>query len=69
MVTESSHPITAIGGISSTNAPEVFNAGVCGIAVVSAIQNALDPYKAAKELMDSANHHGCSTPTKLGNRI
>lgn len=69
LVTESSHPITAIGGINSTNAPEVFNAGVCGIAVVSAIQNALDPYKAAKELMESANHHGCSTPTKLGNRI
>lgn len=69
LVMESSHPITAIGGISSANAFEVFNTGVCGIAVVSAIQNAPDPYKAARELMEYANHHGHLAPTKSGNRI
>lgn len=51
-----------------TNAPEVFDAGVCGIAVVGAIQNAFDPYKAAKELMESANYDHL-TPTKRGRRI
>lgn len=58
LVTESSHIITAIGGINSTNVLKVFNAGVCGVAVVSAIQNAPDPYQAAKELALLINSRG-----------
>ncbi len=52
LVLESSHPITAIGGIHAGNAKDVFNTGVCGIAVVGAIHDSLDPYQAAKELIN-----------------
>lgn len=44
------HPLVAIGGINVSNAAEIIKAGANGIAVVSAICSAMDPYKAAKEL-------------------
>jgi thiamine-phosphate pyrophosphorylase len=44
------HPLVAIGGINSTNAAEIIRAGATGIAVVSAICSAPNPFKAAKEL-------------------
>lgn len=55
LVAESSHPITAIGGINDGNCAEVLSTGVCGIAVVGAIHNAPDPYQAAQRLMGSSN--------------
>jgi thiamine-phosphate pyrophosphorylase len=44
------HPLIAIGGIHSSNAADIINAGASGIAVVSAICSANDPFMAAKEL-------------------
>lgn len=59
----STHPMTAIGSINITNAHTVFDAGACGIAVIGAIHNAKDPYKAAQDLAASA-HHFALTPTQ-----
>ncbi len=44
------HPTVAIGGMNARTAPEVFKTGVDGIAVVSAICSADDPYLAAEAL-------------------
>lgn len=44
------HPLVAIGGINSSNAADIIQAGAKGIAVVSAICSARDPFIAAKEL-------------------
>jgi len=43
-------PVVAIGGIKESNAKEVIEAGINGIAVVSAILGKEDVYAAAKEL-------------------
>ncbi len=43
-------PVLAIGGIDSRNAPDVFDAGVDGIAVISAILGPEDTRKAAYKL-------------------
>jgi thiamine-phosphate pyrophosphorylase len=43
-------PVGAIAGINERNAGEVIEAGVDGIAVVSAITVALDPREAARGL-------------------
>jgi thiamine-phosphate diphosphorylase len=43
-------PAVGIGGISATNATEVILAGADGVAVISAIQRAPDPRRAAAEL-------------------
>lgn len=43
-------PLVAIGGIDATNAAEVVDAGADGVAVVSAICAADDPYQAAVSL-------------------
>jgi len=42
-------PIFASGGINLRNAADVMGAGADGIAVISSIQNAQDPRKAARE--------------------
>ena len=57
--------MTAIGGIAINNSHEVFNAGACGIAVISAIHNASDPYKTAKKLIASSNNNSNPEQTKL----
>jgi len=46
----SHHPVVAIGGIHVHNAADVMATGVAGIAVVSAIHDALDPKEAAEKL-------------------
>ena len=46
------HQLIAIGGINSTNAENVINAGAHGLAVVSALCAATDPKKAAIELCE-----------------
>ncbi len=44
-------PVIGIGGIDSSNARHVVEAGAAGVAVISAILGAQDPRKAAAELM------------------
>ena len=44
------HTLVAIGGINTNNAAEIIRAGAKGIAVVSAICSALDPFNASREL-------------------
>jgi thiamine-phosphate pyrophosphorylase len=46
-------PILAIGGINASNARQVMESGVEGIAVVSAIMAAKDIRRATKELMEA----------------
>jgi len=48
----SSFPIVGIGGISRDNAYDVVSAGAHGVAVISAISQAADPCKAARELIE-----------------
>jgi len=47
-----SHALVAIGGINASNAASVILHGADGVAVVSAICSAPDPYQAAIELKD-----------------
>ena len=44
------HPAVAIGGINISNAVEIINTGVNGIAVVSAIMSAENPFRVAEDL-------------------
>jgi thiamine-phosphate pyrophosphorylase len=46
----SRHPLVAIGGLNVTNTGAAVRAGADGIAVVSAICAAPDPFAAAREL-------------------
>ncbi|MCW3786977.1 thiamine phosphate synthase [Plebeiibacterium sediminum] len=48
----SKHPAVAIGGINTSNAIDIFNAGADGIAVVSAICSAENPKLASEELLN-----------------
>jgi thiamine-phosphate pyrophosphorylase len=48
-------PSVAIGGIDVANAGAVIRAGVDGVAVISAIQNAPDPRRAAESLALAVN--------------
>lgn len=43
-------PVVAIGGITAGNAADVIHVGASGVAVISAILGAPDPYAAAAEL-------------------
>lgn len=45
----SKHPLTAIGGITLQNVPDVIRHGARGIALIGAIHDAENPYKTAKE--------------------
>lgn len=47
----SKHPVIGIGQIHSANVQDILLAGAKGVAVVSAIFNAQDPYLAAYELI------------------
>jgi len=44
-------PVIAIGGITQENAPEVWNVGVRGLAVISAILGASDYARASRSLL------------------
>ena len=48
------HPAVAIGGMNERTASDVFAAGACGVAVVSAICSAPDPRAAARRLAELA---------------
>jgi len=50
LAAKTKHTVVAIGGINKSNAAEVFKSGAKGIAVVSAICSAPDPWVAAREL-------------------
>ncbi|MCW2823284.1 MAG: thiamine-phosphate diphosphorylase [Aeromicrobium sp.] len=45
-------PTIAIGGITADRVPTVLRAGAYGVAVVAAVWQALDPPRAAKEIVD-----------------
>jgi len=53
----SRHPLVAIGGINSLNAEKVIRSGADGLAVVSAICAAPDPFDAALELCTIAEKY------------
>jgi len=59
----SRHPLIAIGGLNATNAGAAMQAGADGIAVVSAICAAPDPFLAAQELCGIIEDNPISTPT------
>lgn len=46
----SKHPVVAIGGINCENACQVISSGVAGIAVISAIHDAVDPGQCIRQL-------------------
>ena len=48
---KSNHPVIAIGGIGPQNVRDVMACGVAGVAVVSAIHEARDPFYAANQLI------------------
>jgi thiamine-phosphate pyrophosphorylase len=53
-------PVLAIGGITVDNLEDVLATGCAGVAVISAILSAADPYAAAAGLrraLDSSHHH------------
>jgi thiamine-phosphate pyrophosphorylase len=61
----SRHPLVGIGGLNAGNADAVVTAGADGVAVVSAICAAADPYAASRELshiitsaLARRSHHG-----------
>lgn len=51
IVAVTSLPVTGIGGIDSSNARQVLEAGAAGMAVVSAVGAAADPVTATRELV------------------
>jgi len=59
----SRHPLIAIGGLNAKNAGAAMQAGADGIAVVSAICAAPDPFLAAQELCGIIEDNPIPTPT------
>jgi thiamine-phosphate pyrophosphorylase len=64
----SRHPLVAIGGLNAGNAEAAVMAGAGGVAVVSAICAAADPYAASRELAEiiavalaRRSNHRCSS--------
>lgn len=51
LAAQSIHPVVAIGGITASNIQQTMACGVCGVAVVSAIQGQSNPKKAAETLL------------------
>ena len=45
-------PMVAIGGLKTTNIPDVIRAGADGVAVVSAICSAASPAEATRQLLN-----------------
>ncbi len=50
-------PVFAIGGITATNVRPVLETGVDGVAVVSAVFDAADPERAARELKEMVSEY------------
>ena len=61
-------PCVAIGGINRQNARSVWETGVAGLAVVSAICAAADPQAAAEELAHTAPRAGAGRPRHAESR-
>jgi len=59
----SRHPLIAIGGLNATNAGAAMQAGADGIAVVSAICGAPDPFLAAQDLCGIIEDNPIPAPT------
>ncbi|MCK9197339.1 MAG: thiamine phosphate synthase [Syntrophales bacterium] len=59
----SRHPLIAIGGLNAANAGAAMQAGADGIAVVSAICAAPDPFLASRELCRIIDDQPIPTPT------
>jgi thiamine-phosphate pyrophosphorylase len=57
LVSVSTVPVVAIGGVRAENAAAVMATGVAGVAVVSAIVTARDPREAARELSEIVRSH------------
>ena len=57
-------PIVAIGGIDSSNAGEVLDAGASGVAVVSAVGAAYDPVAATRSLVRVVAARGGAAPVR-----
>jgi len=55
LVRASSLPVAAVGGISATTLPDVVRSGAAMAAVISSVSSALDPRRAAAELVDAWN--------------
>ncbi|WP_131782901.1 thiamine phosphate synthase [Legionella gresilensis] len=51
LATLSKHPVLAIGGINVHNVMQVIRHGACGVAVVSALHEQVNPFIVAKELI------------------
>lgn len=49
------HPLVAVGGINTSNAQKVFEAGADGIALISTLGSATDPLASARELKNIIN--------------
>jgi thiamine-phosphate pyrophosphorylase len=56
LASRSRHPVIAIGGIQLNNIDAVMTSGASGVAVVSAIHEAMDPQKSAADLMQVIHH-------------
>jgi hydroxymethylpyrimidine kinase/phosphomethylpyrimidine kinase/thiamine-phosphate diphosphorylase len=54
------YPLVAIGGISQKNIDDVLKTNVDGIALISAITQADDPEKSARELLATVNQYQSS---------
>lgn len=50
------YPIVGIGGITPERAPEVVGAGADGVAVISAISKAANPFGAAQQFLQTMNN-------------
>ncbi|MEI6847451.1 MAG: thiamine phosphate synthase [Chlorobiaceae bacterium] len=48
-------PLIAIGGITVKNAPTVISLGASGVAVISSVSKAVDPFTATRELVEAVN--------------
>lgn len=53
LTAQSRHPVIAIGGITAANIQQTMACGVCGVAVVNAIQGQTNPKLAAQTLIQS----------------
>lgn len=58
MVQHSVHPVVAIGGINSHNIRQIAECGAIGSAVISAIHDAINPERAAYDLIHAINPRG-----------
>ncbi len=54
-------PVYALGGITADQVGDVFVAGACGVAVISAILGAVDPRQATEQMLQQIDQSRLST--------